>query len=81
MRRVRCINVILEDNGNNKNKCRSRLACLVTNTTDTEKCSKFINREREDRFFKVRERQVSKFNRLDSKSNNNSFSHHNRSYR
>ena len=32
---------------------------------------------REDRFFKVRERQVNKFNRLDSKDNNNSLIHKN----
>ena len=76
--RVRCINVILEDNGNNINKYNSRLACLATNITDIEKCSKFINKVREDRFFKVRERQVNKFQRLDSQNNNNSFSHHNR---
>ena len=54
------------------------MASLVTNTTDIEKCSKFNNKVREDRFFKVRERQVNKLNRLDSKSNNNSISHHNR---
>ena len=76
--RVRCSNAILEDNGNNINECRSSLASLVTNTTDIEKCSKFIYKVREDRFFKVRERQVNKFTRLDSKSNNNSFSHNNR---
>ena len=50
---------------------------LVTNTMDREECSKFINKVREDRFFKVRERQVNNFNRLNSKSNNNSFSHNN----
>ena len=44
-----------------------------TCTTDIEKCSKV----REDRSFKVRERQVNKFSRLDSKSNNISFSHNN----
>ena len=76
--RVRCINAILEDNGNNINKSRWRLTSLVTSATDIGKCSKFINKVREDRFFKVRERQINKFNRLDSKSNNNSFSHNNR---
>ena len=53
------------------------MASLVTNTIDIDKCSKFINKVREDRFFKVRDRQVNKFNRLDSKSNNNSSSHNN----
>ena len=38
----------------------------VNNTTDIEKCSKFINKVREDRFFKVRERKVNKCNRLDN---------------
>ena len=55
----------------------SRLTSLVTNTTDIDKCSQFINKVREDRFFKVRDRQVHKFNRLDSKSNNKSCSHNN----
>ena len=75
--RVRSINAIIEDNGNNMNKCRSRLASLVTNTTDIDNCSKFIVKVWEDRFFKVRDRRVSKFNRLDSKGNNNSSSHNN----
>ena len=75
--RIRCINTIIEDNGNNINKWRSRLASLATNTTDIDKCSKFINKVREDRFFKFRDRQVNKFNRLDSKSKNSSSSHNN----
>ena len=74
---VRCINAIIEDSGNNINKCRTRLASLVTNTTDIDECSKFIHRVREDRFFKARDRQVNKLNRLVSKGNNNSFSHNN----
>ena len=75
--RVRCINAILEDNRNNINRCRSRLASLVTNTTDIEKCSKFINKLSVGIFFKVRQRQANKFNRLDGE-NNNSLSHNNR---
>ena len=75
--RVRCINAIIEDNGNNINKCRSSLASLVSNTTDIDKCSKFIDKVRKDRFFKVRDRQINKFNRLDGKSNNKSCSHNN----
>ena len=53
------------------------MASLVTNTTDINKHNKFIDKVREDRFFKVRDRQVNKFNRLDSKSNNNSHSYNN----
>ena len=53
------------------------MASLVTSTTDIDKCSKFINKVREDRFFKVRDRKVNKFKRLHSKSNNKSCSHNN----
>ena len=56
--RVRCINAIIEDNGNNINKCRSRLTSPVTNTTDIDNCSMFIDKVGEDRFFKVRDRQI-----------------------
>ena len=44
---------------------------MVTNTTDIDQCSKFINKVREDRLFKIKDRQVNKFNILVSKSNSN----------
>ena len=44
---------------------------MVTNTTDLDQCSKFINKVREDRFFKIKDRQVNIINTLVRKSNNN----------
>ena len=69
--RVRCINRTIEESGNTINNSRSWLTSIVTNTTDLDRCSKFIDKVREDRFGKVKERQVRKFNILISKSNNN----------
>ena len=45
---------------------------MVTNTTDLDRCSKFIDKVREDRYGKVIDRQERKFNNLISKRNNNS---------
>ena len=69
--RVKCINATVEHNGSNINNNRSRLASMVTNTTDIDQCSKFIDKVGEDRFFKMKDRQVNKFNILVRKSNNN----------
>ena len=68
--RVRCINKTTEESGNTINNSRSRLASIVTNATDLDRCSKFFNKVREDRYGKVKDRQVRKFNNLISKSNN-----------
>ena len=68
--RVRCINRTIEESGNTINNSRSRLASIVTNATDLDRCSEFINKVREDRYGKVKERQVRKFNILTSKGNN-----------
>ena len=70
--RVRCINKTVEKSGNTINNSRSRLASIVTNATDLDRCSKFIDKVREDRHGKVKDRQIRKFNNLISKSNNNS---------
>ena len=61
--RVNGINSILLDNTVKLDRCRSRLSSLVTSPT-MEKCTNFINKVRESRFTKVRDRQVNKFNRL-----------------
>ena len=45
---------------------RSRLVSIVTTTTNN-RCTEFINKVRETRFIKVKNRQVSKFNRLIAK--------------
>ena len=57
------MNGILCDNEIKLDRCRSRLLLLVTIMT-MEKCTDFINKIRECRFIKVRDRQVNKFNRL-----------------
>ena len=61
--RVKGINGILWDNAIKLDTWRSRLLSLVTTTT-MEKCTDFINKVREFRFIKIRNRQVNKFNRL-----------------
>ena len=66
--RVRYINVILDNNGKNLEISRSRLVSLVTTTATQGKWEDFINKVREDRFNKIKQRQVSKFNRLINKT-------------
>ena len=60
------------------NNSRSRLASIVTNTTDLDRCSKFIDKVREDRYGKIKDTQVRKFNILNSKSNNKASNNLNR---
>ena len=43
---------------------RSRLLSLVTTTKVKDRCIEFINKVRKNRFIKVKNRQVNKFNRL-----------------
>ena len=68
---VRCINNTIEDNVNTINNSRSRLASLVTSTTDLYMCSKFFDKIKEERYGKVKDRQVKIFSILVSKSKNN----------
>ena len=68
--RVRCINAMLEDSRKAINKCREDLVSRVTNTTDRHKCSSFIEKVSEDRFTKVKERQVRNLNSLVNKTVN-----------
>ena len=49
---VRCINAMLEDNRKAINKCKAELVSKVTNTTDRNKCSKFIKKVGEERLQK-----------------------------
>ena len=51
--RVKAINNILWDNSLRLDRCRSRLASLVTPPT-MEKCASFINKVRESRHIKIR---------------------------
>ena len=58
--RVRGINRVIEASKNNRDNNRARLASLVTNT-DLERCSNFIEKVREERYNRVKVRQVRKF--------------------
>ena len=75
--RVRGINRTIEESDNNTNNNKTRLASLVT-SADLDRCGKFIDKVREDRYDRVKARQVRKFHILCSKSkhykanNNNS---------
>ena len=64
---------IIEANGNTINNSMLRLVSPVTNTTDLDRCSKFVDKVREERFHKIRDRQVRKFNILVSKNIDRSF--------
>ena len=69
--RDKCINATIEHNGNNIDNNRSRLASIVTNTTDIDQCSNFLDKVREDIIFKIKDTQVNKFNTLFRKHSNN----------
>ena len=76
--RGRCINASLDDNRKAINKCKAELVSKVTNTTDRNKCTKFIRKVSEEQFKKVKERQVRKLNSLVNKTinkNSNSITH------
>ena len=61
--RIKTTNGILWDNSVRIDRCRLRLAYLVTSTT-MEKYTNFINKVRECRFSKVKDKQLHKFHRL-----------------
>ena len=54
--RIKCINGILCDKGVRSDRCRSRLLSIVTTTT-MDRSIGFLNKVRESRFIKVRDRQ------------------------
>ena len=64
--RIKFINNILDNNSKQLEKCKSQLASLVT-TTIMEECEGFINKVREFRHSKIRDRQINTFNRLVAK--------------
>ena len=57
--RVKCINVTPWDNGTKLDRCRARLLSIVTTTT-SNRCTEFINKVRETRFIKIKNRKVNK---------------------
>ena len=65
--RVRGINYIIKTSKDNASIHKTRLASMVTQV-DFEKCIDFIDKVREDRFKRVKTRQVRKFNSLQNKS-------------
>ena len=69
---VRCINNTIEASINTINNSRTRLASILTNTTDLDRCKWFNDKVREERFGKVKGRQVRNFNILIRKNYNKS---------
>ena len=61
---------MLEDSRKAITKYKAELVSKVTNTTDRNKCSKFIKKVSEERFKMVKERQVRKLNSLINKTIN-----------
>ena len=68
--RVRGINKVIEASDNNRDNNKASLAPLVS-STELDRCGKFIDKVREERYNKVRARQVRKFQILYSKSKQN----------
>ena len=75
LERVRTINNTIknEDNGNHN---KTRLASIVTQV-DLDRCINFIEKVRQDRFNKVKDRQVRKFERLSNKNRTYQDNNHN----
>ena len=65
--RVQGINKVIEASDNNGNNNKARLTSLVT-SADLDRCGNFIEKVREERFNRVKERQVSKFHILYNKN-------------
>ena len=67
--RVKSINSLIDNNAKQKDLCRSQLASISLSTSLLE-CQELIDKVRESRYLKVRERQINKFNRLLQKEGN-----------
>ena len=65
--RARGINRTIEESENSINNKKTRLVSLVT-STDLDRHGKFINKVREDKYERVKARQVRKFHILCSRS-------------
>ena len=65
--RVRGINSTIQASKNNGNHNKTRLASIVTQV-DLDRCDSFIEKVRQERFNKVKARQVRKFNILYNKN-------------
>ena len=71
--RVRGINNTIQVSKSNGNHNKTRLASMVTQV-DLDKCNSFIEKVRQERFNKVKARQVRKFNILSNKNKPNQVS-------
>ena len=65
---VRGIKKTIEEGDNYINNSKTRIVSQLSNATDPDGCSKFIDKVREDRYNRVKARQVRKFHNLVSKS-------------
>ena len=65
--RVRGINRIIEESVNNSKNNQARLVSIVTNT-ELDRCGSFIDKVREERYNRIKARQVRKFHILFNKS-------------
>ena len=65
--RVRATNRVIEASNNNRDNSRARLVSLVT-STGLDRCGNFIEKVREERYNRVKDRQIRKFHILYGKS-------------
>ena len=87
--RIKSINFILDSTSQQLEECRSKLATIIS-TQKLRECQDFIDKVSEDRFNKVKQRQINKLNLLTtrkegnitrSNTNLNNYSHnHNHNY-
>ena len=77
--RVKCINNLLQNNREGIASSKSGLFSIVTNQEIQQQCTEFIDKVREVRFNKVRDRQVGTFTRLLNKNSFNGNSENNNS--
>ena len=73
--RVRGINSTIQASKDNSNHNKTRLVSIVTQV-DLDRCVSFIEKVRDDRFNKVKDRQVRKFDILSNKNKPNQGSNH-----
>ena len=87
--RIKSINFILDSTSQQLEECRSKLATIIS-TQKLRECQDFIDKVSENRFNKVKQRQINKLNLLTTKkegnitrsnTNLNNYSHnHNHNY-
>ena len=68
--RARGINKVIEVSDNNRNNNKARIASLVT-SADLDRCGNFIEKVRQERYNRAKDRQVRKFHNLYSKNKQN----------